>query len=77
MLVIENSASSTPLISGDFALNQTKINGGLDVTGTITQASDIRLKKNITEIGNALDLLSSVRAVHFEWTSEAQACWCI
>jgi hypothetical protein len=37
-------------------------------TGDIgTQASDIRLKKNITEIGSAMDIIEGIKGVTFNW----------
>ena len=41
-------------------------------TGDITAyySSDITLKENIVEINNAMDKISQIRGVHFDWTDE-------
>jgi len=35
--------------------------------GGWTRASDVRLKQNVEDVGNALDLLLQLRGVRFEW----------
>lgn len=51
-----------------------KINGSLEVTGTITGCSnicsDIRLKKNIKDITNVLDKIEKINGVTFDWRRE-------
>jgi hypothetical protein len=42
-----------------------------DPTGNLgVQASDIRLKKNITQIGSALDIIQGIRGVTFNWKDD-------
>lgn len=81
-LYIENSASSTPLIYGDFSLNRVGINrvastNNLEVGGSASKStagdwlgnSDGRLKKNIQYL-NSEEMLSRVlkmRGVTYEW----------
>ena len=64
----------------DFALDGTVQarmfdNGDFHIDGTLTQnstqvPSDIRLKKNITPIDNALSLVDSLKGVHFDWRKD-------
>jgi hypothetical protein len=68
-LYIANSSTNSPLIYGDFAASFAKINGNLAVTGTITQSSDQRLKKNITPIKNSLSRIQQVSGVTYDWTN--------
>jgi len=42
-------------------------NGDLYVTGDVTSASDIRFKKNIVEINNALEKVLNLRGVYYNW----------
>jgi type VI protein secretion system component Hcp len=46
------------------------VDGDVCVTGTYLSCSDIRYKKNITEIENGLDLISRIRGVRFDWNTE-------
>ena len=41
--------------------------GGLTVYGTVTSSSDIKLKTNIKTIDSALDKISNLRGVEFDW----------
>ena len=81
-LYIENSASSTPLIWGDFANDQVVINGNASdnsnnrtffsngpAGGTTAwyNDSDRRLKKNISTIENALEKVNKLRGVNYKW----------
>ena len=81
-LYIENSSSSSQLIWGDFANDRVVINGNsTDNTSNRTffvngQAggtsswfndSDIKLKKNIKTIPNALEKVNELRGVNFKW----------
>jgi len=43
------------------------VNGDIYATGTITAASDVRLKKNIETIESPLDKVLKLRGVTFEW----------
>jgi hypothetical protein len=44
---------------------------GVNVTGDINSSSDIRYKKNIETIDNALDKVQSLRGVTFDWDNDA------
>ena len=82
LLYIENSNSASPLIWGDFANDRLVINGNStdntsdrtffvngEAGGTAAwfNDSDIRLKKNISTINNALEKVNNLRGVNFEW----------
>ena len=64
----------------DFALDgtvQARLydNGNFHIDGTLTQnstqvPSDIKLKKNIAPINNALSLVDSLNGVHFDWRKD-------
>ncbi|NOY38363.1 MAG: tail fiber domain-containing protein [Chlorobi bacterium] len=69
-LYIDNSSTVTPLIWGDFTANDVTINGNLDITGTLTYPSDIRLKKDITEFDHALEKIKEIKAVRYFWDFE-------
>ncbi|NOX17661.1 MAG: tail fiber domain-containing protein, partial [Chlorobi bacterium] len=69
-LVIENSASLQPLIYGDFSTDDVKIYGDLTVTGTITEISDARYKKNIAPIENASEKIQNISGVYYDWDKE-------
>ena len=49
-------------------------NGNITATGDITAfaSSDERLKKNIATISNALEKVSTIRGVEYEWNMELQ-----
>jgi hypothetical protein len=72
-LYIDNSSTSSPLIWGDFSGNTVRINGNLQYTGTITDVSDARYKENVETINNALEKLSLLRGVYFDWNSFADS----
>ncbi|UCC45437.1 MAG: tail fiber domain-containing protein [Candidatus Zixiibacteriota bacterium] len=44
--------------------------GNIVATGTITELSDGRLKENVTPVTDALDKISKLRGVNFEWHSD-------
>jgi len=46
--------------------------GGIQVTGTVTATSDIKLKENVTTIENGLDKISQLRGVEFDFKSNGQ-----
>tara|TARA_R110002126_G_scaffold97120_1_gene226652 strand:- start:463 stop:834 length:372 start_codon:yes stop_codon:yes gene_type:complete len=50
------------------------ITGAITATGDITafQSSDKNLKENISNIENAVDKVSKINGVYYNWTSEAQ-----
>jgi hypothetical protein len=66
----------------DFALDSTVQarlydNGNFHINGTLTQnstqvPSDIKLKKNIVPINNALSLVDSLNGVHFDWRKDGK-----
>jgi hypothetical protein len=46
---------------------------GVDINGNVVnQASDLRLKKNITNIENALDKVKALRGVKYQWKDEVR-----
>jgi hypothetical protein len=60
-LYIANSNTTTPLIKGNFSA------GTLTIYGTLTTASDERLKKNIMPLDAALKQIMSLQGVSYEW----------
>lgn len=68
-LYIDPTSTAAPLIYGDFTAGAevVRINGNLEYTGTIADVSDTRLKKNIVLIPDAIDKISSMRGVFFDW----------
>jgi len=85
-LYIANSSNDT-LIYGDFASKQLVINGSSINAGigysfwvngqaggntTWASPSDLRLKKNIQTIPNALEKVMKLRGVNFEWKDETR-----
>ena len=40
-------------------------NGNMQIDGTLTQSSDIRLKENITEIGDCISKVKAMRGVYY------------
>ena len=86
-LYIENSNSSSPLIWGDFSNDRVVINGNstdntqnrtffvngsAGGTGGWFNDSDIRLKKNVKIIPDALKKVNELRGVNFEWKDQAK-----
>ncbi|NOX17662.1 MAG: hypothetical protein GXO87_05195 [Chlorobi bacterium] len=69
-LYIDNSSTTSPLIYGDFSTDDVKINGDLTVTGTITEISDARYKKNIAPIENASEKIQRINGVYYNWDKE-------
>ena len=67
LLYIDNSASSTPLIYGNFETNDFRINGDVEYTGTIGTPSDARLKQNVVELSGVMEKLMYLRGVYFDW----------
>ena len=57
-----------PLIYGEFENDFLKINGDLEVTGSCSGcSSDKALKKNIQPLENALDKISALDGIYFDW----------
>lgn len=72
-LYIANSSTSSPLIYGDFGLNNLTINGDLTVTGSCTGCtSDLRLKKEIVPLGDIFAKIDSLQAVSFDWREDTR-----
>ena len=46
--------------------------GDMTIAGTLTQSSDRRLKTNIRTITHALETVTRMRGVSFDWTSESR-----
>ena len=47
------------------------VSTGVDVTGDVNSTSDIRYKKNIETIDNALEKVQSLKGVTFDWDNDA------
>jgi hypothetical protein len=47
-------------------------NGNATLSGTLTQSSDIRLKKNIRPINNALDAIAKLHGYSYNWKNNTQ-----
>ena len=61
---------SSPTVTEPFVVQG---NGDLRATGSLTQnASDERLKENITLISNALDKVEQLRGVTFDWNDNVE-----
>ena len=65
-LYIDNLASATPLIWGDFDANNVVIYGGFRAIAT-SSSSDRRWKKNIKSLKSSLDKVSNLQGVSYEW----------
>ena len=48
------------------------VSGNIYSSGTVTAASDITLKKNITTIDNALDKVCNLRGVEFDYIESGE-----
>jgi len=44
--------------------------GNVGVTGTVTNPSDARYKKNVSELTDVLSAIQKMRGVHYEWDTE-------
>jgi hypothetical protein len=77
LYIANGSADSNVLIYGDFSegkvgIGKTDLSYSLDVNGTIqgqniVNPSDVRLKKHIKPIKNALDNVTHLRGITFRW----------
>jgi hypothetical protein len=65
-LVIHGNASASPLIEGDFRERTLRINGDFSATN-ISEVSDVRLKRNIQPIENALESVLRLGGKTFSW----------
>jgi hypothetical protein len=76
LLHIDNSSTNSPLIWGDFSADSLRFHGDVHVTGDLwvdgsfPAVSDIRFKKNLSSIDNALDGISSLNGVSYIWNKE-------
>jgi hypothetical protein len=69
-LYIDNSSTSTPLIGGDFSTNTLTITGDIEYTGTLTDVSDRRLKKDIEPLKNSLEKILKINPVSFKMKAD-------
>lgn len=59
-------------VGGDLLLGgNSQFNGNVNVGGTFTNPSDERLKENMESITGALEAITSLQGVTFEWTEES------
>jgi len=65
-LYIDNSSTSSPLIWGDFSENKVQINGTLEAV-SFNILSDVKLKKEINTLEDALDKVMNLRGVTYKW----------
>lgn len=65
-LYISNGTTSEPLIWGDFGTRKVVVYGGFRAIGTYT-ASDGRLKENVKPLKSALDKVSRLQGISYEW----------
>ena len=71
-LYIDNSSTSTPLIGGDFSTNTLTITGDIEYTGTLTDVSDSRLKKDIEPLKNSLEKILKINPVSFKMKADGK-----
>lgn len=45
-------------------------NGNLTIAGTLTQSSDIRLKKDIKQLDNSLEKIAQLHGYHYHWKKD-------
>lgn len=78
-LYIEPSASTTPLIWGDFSTDSLVINGDQHVTGnityvgTLTDVSDRRLKENFDSLNRVIALLGKLQAYSYNMKGDEKS----
>lgn len=66
-----DSVGKTFAFTGNAATDTTiQVDGSITATGTITASSDIRMKKNITPILNALEKVSQISGVQFYYKKD-------
>lgn len=65
-LFIDNSDTPTPLIWGDFDARNVIVYGGFKAMASYS-ASDLRLKQNIEPLTSALNKVSGLQGITFEW----------
>lgn len=59
-------------INNDAPTSALYVDGDIVATGAITELSDGELKTNVREIENALEIISELRGVQFEWVQGAE-----
>jgi hypothetical protein len=75
-LYIDNGSTTSPLIWGDFSVDSLRFDGDVHITGNLwvdgsfPSPSDIRFKKNLNPIDNALDGITSLSGVTYKWNQE-------
>jgi hypothetical protein len=69
-LYIDNSSTGSPLIWGNFSTDVVRINGSLQYTGSLTEISDFRYKKDILPIHEPLASLSTIKGVMYTWKQD-------
>ena len=47
-------------------------NGNIDYSGTLTDTSDIRIKKNISPLSGSLNKILNLNGVSFKWKDESK-----
>ena len=70
-LIIENSSSGTPLVYGNFTDDVFRINGNVEAT-VFNTVSDKSLKKNVTQLTDAVEKLMLIRGVYFDWNQSEE-----
>lgn len=76
LLYIDNTSTATPLIWGNFATDEVRINGDLYIEGSgfmgglLMLVSDRRFKKNIRPLESALSKTLKLRGVRYDWRRE-------
>jgi hypothetical protein len=61
----------TPTVNGDLRITQfLRLSGSGCYTGTWTQCSDLKLKKKIKRIDNALNKILNLRGVIYQWRTD-------
>ncbi len=69
-LYIDNTTRNDPLIGGNFLVRTATIGGNLTVSGTVSSASDIRLKNIQGEYKDGLNKIMSLHTVRFTYKKD-------
>lgn len=74
LISVQNSAGSDLFTVTSNPLGTVQVTGELRVTGDVIAfySSDIKLKKNINVIDDALSKVNNIRGITFEWNDEAR-----
>jgi len=70
-LYIDNSATPTPLLYGEFDSETLTVNGSLFYRDEFAQTSDKRLKTNIVQLSSGLKIVQSLNGYYFNWNDKA------